>query len=342
MPLPPFAGESSDFGHAAGAGMMSAAFAVYVFSCFVPTATTRWYAEPSLWHTGVLAAVFSCDACATPNDPSTSRGTARSTDLRIVSSWERDRLYVEQVRPPAPARFVLHHVEAGANAYCDGARAGRVEDEVGDERGPPGLVRRPEPGAVVAVEVLVERHVVLPRRVGLELLGAAVEGPAAVRAREPDGDEPVGEVLGDLGEGPLLARAGRVLELEVVPEEAVVDHELADGEVVDRHPDRAAPVRVAAEHRRRRLRGLVVDPGARHPLQRVRVVLVALRDGAKPVRRDERRLVDERPKRPAQLLRVDDRDEHAAFLAERAHRAERAAAGLGVRLAQTGEPLAEP
>src|SRR4051812_24706371 len=50
----------------------------------------------------------------------------------------------------------------------------RVEDQVGDERGPAGLVRRSQAGAVVAVEVLVEEEVVLPRGVALQALGAAV------------------------------------------------------------------------------------------------------------------------------------------------------------------------
>ena len=65
----------------------------------------------------------------------------------------------------------------------------RVEDQVGDERRPAGLVHRPEAGAVVAVEVLEEEEVVLPRRIRLEPLGPAVHRPAAVGAGEPDRDE---------------------------------------------------------------------------------------------------------------------------------------------------------
>ena len=56
--------------------------------------------------------------------------------------------------------------------------------------------------------------------------------------------------------------AGRVLDLQVVAEEAVEAVERGHGEVVDREPHRPAPVGVAAEHRRRRLRGLVVHAGA--------------------------------------------------------------------------------
>src|SRR5215470_15703084 len=46
----------------------------------------------------------------------------------------------------------------------------------GDDSGPPRLVACPQPGPVVTVEVLVEQKVVPPLRVGLELLGASMDG----------------------------------------------------------------------------------------------------------------------------------------------------------------------
>ena len=49
-------------------------------------------------------------------------------------------------------------------------------DDVGDEAGPAGLVRGPEPGAVVAVEVLGESDVVPPPRVVLEALHPPKQG----------------------------------------------------------------------------------------------------------------------------------------------------------------------
>src|SRR5690349_20032735 len=52
-------------------------------------------------------------------------------------------------------------------------------DEFGHEPRPSGLMAGAEPGAVVAVEVLVEQNVVVPVRIGLELLGAAVDRPPA-------------------------------------------------------------------------------------------------------------------------------------------------------------------
>src|SRR5690348_8886423 len=49
-----------------------------------------------------------------------------------------------------------------------------------DDSGPARLVTRPEPGAVVAVEVLVEEQVIAPVRVVLELLRSAEHRAAAV------------------------------------------------------------------------------------------------------------------------------------------------------------------
>src|SRR5205085_10615196 len=97
-------------------------------------------------------------------------------------------------------------------------------------------------------EVLVEDEVVLPGGIRLQALGTSVERAATVAVRQPDRDDAVRQVLRNLPEGALLAGARRVLDLEVVAEEGVVDDELADREVVERHPDRPSPVRVAAEH----------------------------------------------------------------------------------------------
>ena len=69
-------------------------------------------------------------------------------------------------------------------------------------------------------------------------------------------DQPGAQVVGDAVERGALPRAGRVLDLQVVAEEAVVPVERGHGQVVHREPHRPAPVGVAAEHRGRRLGGL--------------------------------------------------------------------------------------
>src|SRR6478609_11867816 len=113
------------------------------------------------------------------------------------------------------------------------ALPGWVDQQVGDERGPAGLVHRAETGSVVAVEVLVEQQVVLPRRVGLHLLDPAVDGSAAVRSGEPDADQPVREVTGDLPQRELLPGMGGVFDGELGAEKLVVLEQGADDQVVD-------------------------------------------------------------------------------------------------------------
>ena len=95
-------------------------------------------------------------------------------------------------------------------------------DDVSDNPRPTSLVGSPQPGPVVAMEVLVEKQVVLPCRVGLEALGAAEGRPAPFSIDEEDRREAVSQVMGDLLQRQLLPRAGRVLDLERVLEEAVV------------------------------------------------------------------------------------------------------------------------
>ena len=71
-------------------------------------------------------------------------------------------------------------------------------DGLGDEPCPAGLMAGPEPGTIVAVEVLIEQYVVAPVRVGLELLCAAVDGSPAVFVAGEYPGEPVGDLLAHL------------------------------------------------------------------------------------------------------------------------------------------------
>ena len=78
------------------------------------------------------------------------------------------------------------------------AGSGWVDDQVRDQGRPPGLVHCAQSGAVVAVEVFEEQQVVLPRRVGLQLLNPSVDGAAPVGTGKPDPDQPIGQVAGDV------------------------------------------------------------------------------------------------------------------------------------------------
>ena len=120
-------------------------------------------------------------------------------------------------------------------------------DHVRDQPGPAGLMCGAEAGPVVAVEVLVEDEVVFPRRVVLQAVDPPEAGSPAVRADGEDGDQPVLQIGGDQVEGDLVARPGRVLDGQLVAEELVVAVQRADEQVVQREPDRPAPVGVPAD-----------------------------------------------------------------------------------------------
>ena len=78
--------------------------------------------------------------------------------------------------------------------------------------------------------------------------------------------------------------------VNVVAERLVPAQHRLDEQVVDREPDRAAPVGVAAEQVVRRLAGLVVDRReVALDLDPERLVAVPARQGPQPVRREERR-----------------------------------------------------
>jgi hypothetical protein len=57
-----------------------------------------------------------------------------------------------------------------------------------------------------------------------------------------------------------LSRSRWTFDLHAVAVEMVILFERLDEQVIDRKPNRSAPVRVAAKHARSRFRGLVLDP----------------------------------------------------------------------------------
>src|SRR5690242_3020054 len=73
-------------------------------------------------------------------------------------------------------------------------------DQLRDERRPAGLVVRADPGAVVAVEVFMEKNEVLPVRVGLEDVRPAEAGALAAAVAQEDPDQPAGQLGRDFRE----------------------------------------------------------------------------------------------------------------------------------------------
>src|SRR3954453_5442 len=113
---------------------------------------------------------------------------------------------------------------------------------------------------------------------------------ARERRRQPPRD-----LAGDLEQRHLAARAGRALHHQPLAVVAVQLEEPAEDDGVHREPDGAAPVRVPAEHRRVGLGREVSDRIAlAAPLELARVLEVAARDRADPVRAEELVLVEQR------------------------------------------------
>src|SRR4051812_25210016 len=76
------------------------------------------------------------------------------------------------------------------------------------ESGPPGLVARAEPGAVVTVEVLVEKEEILPVGIGLEPVRPSVHRATTLFVGNEDRHQPPSDLLGHVEEGAKAARAG--------------------------------------------------------------------------------------------------------------------------------------
>ena len=148
-------------------------------------------------------------------------------------------------------------------------------NELGDQPGPPGLVTGPQPATIVAVEVFVEQQQIAPVRILLEDLARAIDWPAALLVAKEDPRQPTLELETDVPEIPVLSRSSGTFDVKVVPEKIVKLLQGFDDQEIDRKPDGSAPVRVAAEAARSRLRRLVLDavPGLAQ-VQQVRMIVV--------------------------------------------------------------------
>ena len=144
---------------------------------------------------------------------------------------------------------------------------------------------RAEARTVVSVEVLEERDVVPPPGIGLQHVHLAMARAAPVGSAQEQRDEAAAQILGTVTGVEHLTAPGGVLDADGVAHGAGVALQAAQHDVVDGHPDRAAPVGVAPEHPRRGLSGLVVDGHVRAlQIQRHRILQVVTRQRTQAVR----------------------------------------------------------
>src|SRR4029077_5376521 len=95
---------------------------------------------------------------------------------------------------------------------------------------------------VVAVEVLVEEDVVPEMWVVLHFFAVVEDRASGGLILEENACEASGELVRDLTAGQIFSRAGRALDREIVPIVLMELLERFDEQVVDRHPNGAAPI----------------------------------------------------------------------------------------------------
>lgn len=144
-------------------------------------------------------------------------------------------------------RNPLHGGDVTPNTKTGDIVSVTTHDQIGQQSGPAGLMRGAEPLAVVAVKIFKEQQMFAP--VGIGLPGAigrkgrqAAVGIGAVKIGHP-----AGQAADDFAQGQrLVAESWRRNGISVA-EKTVEFFQRQDQRVIGRQPDRAAPVRIAAE-----------------------------------------------------------------------------------------------
>src|SRR5436190_21732373 len=140
----------------------------------------------------------------------------------VLACYQGARRAARKRSSKPPAQRSAPRFEAGVNprpAPSAGDRVGATQQAGRDEAGPARLVRRPQPGSGVAVEILVEPQLVVPVRIGLEQLVPAENRTAPGGVVAEDADQPVIQIGRYLGQRPLHPRASRAFDDAVVAEE---------------------------------------------------------------------------------------------------------------------------
>src|SRR5262245_49825880 len=118
-------------------------------------------------------------------------------------------------------------------------------------------------------------------KIVLEFLRAAVDGSAPVFATQEYARHPLRDFTRHFPQRQHLSGASRTFDLEVLAQIVMKLLQRFDQQEVDREPDGAAPVRIAAEQPRARFRRLVIH-AMLHPinLEDIWILVMETRDGA--------------------------------------------------------------
>src|SRR6266446_7522671 len=175
-----------------------------------------------------------------------------------------------------------------------------------------------EAGAVVAMKIFVEKDEVAPVRIALKALGAASYGPATARIAKKNMNEPPGDFRGDLPEIGFGAGIGGALHFEIFAVVVMIFLQGFDQQIINRKPDRPAPVRIPSKEARRGFRRLVGDAvRISVHVNFVGMVLVKARKGAHAVRREEFRFIQHAAEHALELLAIHEESSRRTPRAER-------------------------
>ena len=185
-----------------------------------------------------------------------------------------------------------------------------------DKSGPAGLVRGAEPCAGLAVEILVEQQMVAEGGFGPCRNLPAEAGSPPVRGAQEQTCEPPAQFVRDRGQGRVPPGAYRELHQKVVAVVAMKLVERLHEEVIDRHPDRAAPVGIPPEDSRLRFAG-DIGHAMPHPagFEDERLCRVTFRQGAHAVSGEKFRLVQRPPQQRLHAMAAQQREQDAIPLA---------------------------
>ena len=117
-----------------------------------------------------------------------------------------------------------------------------------NQASPAGLVRRTKTTTAVAVKIFVEQQIVAEMDVLLLEPRVPEHRSAAVFVAKKDPAQPLGKLISHFTEITQPARPDWTLYLEIVSVITVEPAQRFDDQKVHRHPDRAAPIRIATEH----------------------------------------------------------------------------------------------
>src|SRR5580692_1630831 len=132
-------------------------------------------------------------------------------------------------------------------------------DQLRDQAGPASLVTRTNASAVVAMEILVEEQQVLPMRIALEQFGPTGYGTTTVLAAHKNMNQAARNFSCHFPKIRFAARARWKFNFEILTVIMVILLQGLDEEIVQRKPDRPAPVRISAKNTAARFGRLVID-----------------------------------------------------------------------------------